>query len=139
MTVDQILSVYDHALNQDDGCARYAFTCAIESLTGTRLSWQVAPIVLVNRAFSLTSEYINTYKHEIVRCCVLTLCERLQRDMIIYVYDQVDQLTCKWSDYAQDNAGDLECELALSKLWSGSWWAPVGRCSMISLNPLEIQ
>ena len=140
MTVDHVLKAYDLALNQDDGCARWAFTCAIECLTGERWSWQVPPHILASRASSLVSlrRDRSPAHQEVIERSILALSDRLQRDLILYVYDGVDQLTCTWSEYARDNAGDLECELALSKLWAGSWWAPVGPSTMLSLNPLEV-
>ena len=140
MTVDHVLEIYDRALNQDDGCARWAFTCAIHSLIGEWWSWQVPPHVLTSRASTLVSlrRDRSPAHQEVIERSILALFDRLQRDLILYVYDGVDQLTCTWSEYARDNAGDLECELALSKLWAGSWWAPVGRDTMLSLNPLEV-
>lgn len=140
MTVDHVLEVYDLALNQDDGCARFAFVWAIEYLIGARWSWQVPPHVLTSRASTLVSltRDRSPAHQEVIERSILALSDRLQRDLIIYVYDGVDQLTCTWAEYARDNAGDLECETALSKLWSGSWWAPAGRDTMLSLNPLEV-
>jgi hypothetical protein len=137
-TPAQILSVYDRALNQDDGCARWAFCCAVEVLIGERWAWQVAPHSLTLRASHLVSEsaYRSPARQELIERSIIALSDRLRDDLIIYVYDGYDEVEAKWSDFRADNRADLSCELALAKLWSGALWAPLSRSLMISLSPL---
>lgn len=137
-TPAQILSVYDRALHQDDGCARWAFCCAVEALIGERWAWQVAPHSLTLRASHLVSEgaYRSPARQELIERSIIALSDRLRDDLIIYVYDGYDEVEAKWSDFRADNRADLSCELALAKLWSGALWAPLSRSLMISLSPL---
>ena len=138
-TPAQILSVYARALNQDDGCARWAFCYAVESLIGERWAWQVSPHSLAHRASHLVSESARGWGSDIPCNIVIALnalSDRLRDDLIIYVYDGFDEVEAKWSDFRADNRGDLACELALAKLWSGALWAPLSRSLMVSLSPL---
>jgi len=137
MTVDQILSDYDRALRLDDGCARSAFCFAIRSLTGELWSWQSPPHVLTTRAGALISDRRDRSpaRQEVIERSIIALSDRLRADLMIYVYDQADVLPVTFAQYALDNRADLQCEVALSKIWSGSWWAPVDRHSYLSLHP----
>jgi hypothetical protein len=138
-TPSQILSVYGRALNQDDGCARWAFCCAIEVLTDERWAWQVSPHSLTLRASHLVSEgasHRSPARQALIERSIIALSDRLRDDLIIYVYDGFDEVEARWSDFRADNRGDLVCELALAKLWSGALWAPLSRSLMISLSPL---
>jgi hypothetical protein len=137
-TPAQILSVYRRALHQDDGCARWAFCCAVEVLIGERWAWQVSPHSLTLRASHLVSEgaYRSPARQELIERSIIALSDRLRDDLIIYVYDGFDEVEAKWSDFRADNRADLSCELALAKLWSGALWAPLSRSLMISLSPL---
>jgi len=138
-TPSQILSVYDRALNQDDGCARWAFCCAVEVLIGERWAWQVSPHSLTLRASHLVSEGArgrSPARQALIERSIIALSDRLRDDLIIYVYDSFDEVEARWSDFRADNRGDLASELALAKLWSGALWAPLSRSLMISLSPL---
>lgn len=139
-TPSQILSVYDRALNQDDGCARWAFCCAVEALIGERWAWQVSPHALTLRASHLVSEgasHRSPARQALIERSIIALSDRLRDDLILYVYDGFDEVEAQWSDFRVDNRADLACELALAKIWSGALWAPISRSTMISLSPLS--
>ena len=38
-------------------------------------------------------------------------------------------------EYLALNSGDLEVEIAVTRLWAGTAWAPVGARFMIALDP----
>jgi hypothetical protein len=138
-TPSQILSIYARALNQDDGCARWAFCCAIEALIGERWAWQVAPHSLTLRASHLVSDgarHRSPARQALIERSIIALSDRLRDDLILYVYDGFDEVEAQWSDFRADNRGDLACELALAKIWSGALWAPISRSLMVSLSPL---
>ena len=129
MTVDQILSHYDRALNQDDGCARWALVCAVYALTGERWPWQVPPSALEDRLRNL-SQRLNPSQ----RSLVPPLLRRLEHDLTLYIHTPNEPpLSTTWAQFSRDNCADLECETALAKLWRGAWWAPAADF-MISLN-----
>ena len=139
-TPSQILSTYARALNQDDGCARWAFCCAVEALIGERWAWQVAPHSLTLRASHLVSEgasHRSPARQALIERSIIALSDRLRDDLVLYVYDGFDEVEAQWSDFRADNRADLACELALAKLWSGALWAPISRSTMISLSPLS--
>jgi hypothetical protein len=134
-----VLAIYHRALNQDDGCARHAFCCAIEALINERWSWQVSPHTLTVRAGEvlLNSRHRSPSQQAIIERSIIALSDRLRDDLILYVYDGFDEVEARWSTFGADNRGDLACELALAKLWSGALWAPISRSGMISLSPLS--
>lgn len=138
-TPSQILSVYDRALNLDDGCARHAFCCAIEALIGERWSWQVSPRSLTVRAGEVisNSRHRSPSQQALIERSIIALSDRLRDDLILYVYDGFDEVEARWSTFRADNRGDLLTELALSKIWSGALWAPISRSVMVSLSPLS--
>jgi len=137
-TPSQILSVYDRALNLDDGCARHAFCCAIEALIGERWSWQVSPHSLTVRAGELIlGRHRSPSQQALIERSIIALSDRLRDDLILYVYDGFDEVEARWAAFRADNRGDLACELALSKIWSGALWAPISRSVMVSLSPLS--
>jgi hypothetical protein len=75
---------------------------------------------------------------------VSMLTARLEHDLKLWItwrynspFIRRDEQECvRWGEYTRENRGDLECEAALSLLWSGRAWAPLGRSMMLSLSPL---
>lgn len=134
-----VLAIYHRALNLDDGCARYAFCAAIEALIGERWAWQVSPHSLTLRAGEVisNSRHRSPSQQALIERSIIALSDRLRDDLVLYVYDGFDEVEARWSDYRADNRGDLACELALAKLWSGALWAPISRSVMVSLSPLS--
>lgn len=136
--------VYHERLSRD-GDARAAFGLGVYMLSGERLDPFQAPARLVARArdLSVNLRRSDELNHALKRG-VSMLAARLEDDLKLWIswryrspYILRDDHECvRWGDYARANAGDLECEAALSLLWSGRAWAPLGRSMMLSLSPL---
>ena len=137
MIIDRALKQYQSSLKRE-GCARWAFCRALEILSGgERLNWRLSPQSLVSQARDLSqvirrSDRLNAQ----LRSGVSQLCALLQRDLTIYIID-VDgrEDHCTMGEYLSINAGDLEVELAVTRLWAGKCWAPAGARFMVSLTP----
>jgi hypothetical protein len=136
-TIKEALAIY-HATYQDEMNARSAFVDAIKYLTDQRWSWDVSPHSLTVRAGELILD--NRYRppalQTVIERSAIALSDRLRDDLIIYVSDIYDSVECKWIEFLRDNRGDLESEIALSKIWRGAAWAPCGRHIMLSLEPI---
>ena len=136
MIIDKALKQYSRSLDRE-GCARWAFCRALEILSGERLNWRSSPQTLVSQARDLSqvirrSDRLNAQLKQGVH----ELCSRLQKDLTIYIVDvngSEDQ--CSMGEYLALNSGDLEVEVAVTRLWVGKCWAPVGTRFMISLVP----
>ncbi len=133
--------VYHERLSRD-GDARAAFALGVYVMTGQRLNHFSSPADLVARArdLSVNLRRSDELNHALKRG-VAMLSARLEHDLKLWItwrtpYCARDHVACRWGDYARDNTGDLECEAALSLLWSGRAWAPLGRSMILSLSPL---
>ena len=136
--------VYHERLSRD-GDARAAFAQGVYILSGQRLAHHTSPAELVARArdLSVNLRRSDELNHALKRG-VSMLTARLQHDLKLWItwrycspYIRRDEQECvRWGEYTRENAGDLECEAALSLLWAGRAWAPLGRSMMLSLSPL---
>jgi len=135
-TTKEVIATYE-ATYQDEMNARSAFVDAIEYLTGQKWSWNVSPHSLVERACELFLDNRDPDQQAVIKRSIIELSDRLRDDLIIYVNDSHDSVECKWIDFLKDNRGDLESEIALSKIWQGASWTPCGRHIMLSFEPLH--
>ena len=136
--------VYHERLSRD-GDARAAFALGVYVLSDQRLNHLTSPADLVARARDLA---VNLRRSDELNLAlkrgVSMLVTRLQHDLKLWItwrysspFIKRDEQECvRWGEYTRENAGDLECEAALSLLWSGRAWAPLGRSMMLSLSPL---
>jgi hypothetical protein len=136
--------VYHERLSRD-GDARAAFALGVYVMSGARLNPFGSPADLVARARDLA---LNLRRSDELNLAltrgVSMLAARLEDDLKLWItwryrspYISRDDHECvKWGEYTRENQGDLECEAALSLLWSGRAWAPLGRSMMLSLSPL---
>lgn len=136
--------VYHERLDRD-GDARAAFALGVYILSGQRLNHLTSPADLVARARDLA---VNLRRSDELNLAlkrgVSMLTARLQHDLKLWItwryrspYLTRDEQECvRWGEYTRENAGDLECETALSLLWGGRAWAPLGRSMLLSLSPL---
>jgi len=136
--------VYHERLSRD-GDARAAFALGVYVLSGQRLNPLTSPADLVARARDLALNLRRSDELNLaLRRGVSMLTARLQHDLKLWItwrysspYITRDEQECvRWGEYTRENRGDLECEAALSLLWSGRAWAPLGRSMMLSLSPL---
>ena len=128
-----------------DGDARAAFAQGVYVLSGQRLNHLTSPADLVARARDLASHLRRSDELNLaLRRGVSMLVIRLEHDLKLWItwrysspFIRRDEQECvRWGEYVRENAGDLECEAALSLLWAGRAWAPLGRSMMLSLSPL---
>lgn len=136
--------VYHECLSRD-GDARAAFALGVYVLSNQRLNHLTSPADLVARARDLS---VNLRRSDELNLAlkrgVSMLTARLQHDLKLWItwrysspYIKRDEQECvRWGEYTRENAGDLECEAALSLLWAGRAWAPLGRSMLLSLSPL---
>lgn len=136
--------VYAERLSRD-GDARAAFAHGVYVMSGERLDPFSSPADLVARARDLALNLRRSSElNRALKRGVSMLVTRLEDDLKLWIswryrspYISRDDHECvKWGEYARENQGDLECEAALSLLWSGRAWAPLGRSMMLSLSPL---
>ncbi len=136
--------VYVECLSRD-GDARAAFAHGVYVMSGARLNPFASPADLVARARDLALNLRRSSElNRALKRGVSMLTARLEDDLKLWItwryrspYISRDDHECvKWGGYARENQGDLECEAALSLLWSGRAWAPLGRSMMLSLSPL---
>lgn len=136
--------VYHERLSRD-GDARAAFAQGVYILSGQRLNHLTSPADLVARARDLAAHMRRSDELNLaLRRGVSMLTARLQHDLKLWItwryrspYLTRDEQECvRWGEYVRENAGDLECEAALSLLWAGRAWAPLGRSMLLSLSPL---
>jgi hypothetical protein len=136
--------VYHERLSRD-GDARAAFALGVYVLSGQRLNHLTSPADLVARARDLSVNLRRSDELNLaLRRGVSMLTARLEHDLKLWItwrycspYIRRDEQECvRWGEYTRENRGDLECEAALSLLWSGRAWAPLGRSMMLSLSPL---
>ena len=136
--------VYDERLSRD-GDARAAFALGVYILSAERLNPFGSPAHLVARARDLALNLRRSDELNLaLKRGVSMLTARLEDDLRLWIswryrspYISRDDHECvKWGEYTRENQGDLECEAALSLLWSGRAWAPLGRSMMLSLSPL---
>lgn len=136
--------VYHERLSRD-GDARAAFALGVYILSGQRLNHLTSPADLVARARDLAAHMRRSdeLNHALKRG-VSMLVARLEHDLKLWItwryrspFITRDEQECvRWGEYVRENAGDLECEAALSLLWAGRAWAPLGRSMLLSLSPL---
>ena len=136
--------VYHERLSRD-GDARAAFALGVYVLSGQRLNHLTSPADLVARARDLSVNLRRSDELNLaLRRGVSMLTARLEHDLKLWItwrynspFIRRDEQECvRWGEYMRENRGDLECEAALSLLWSGRAWAPLGRSMMLSLSPL---
>ena len=135
--------VYHERLSRD-GDARAAFAQGVYILSGQRLNHLTSPADLVARARDLSVNLRRSDELNLaLRRGVSMLVTRLQHDLKLWItwrarspFARADQDQVSWGEYVRENQGDLECEAALSLLWAGRAWAPLGRSMMLSLSPL---
>lgn len=133
-TIKEVIATYE-ATYQDEMNARSAFVDAIAYLTGQKWSWNVSPHSLIVRAGELDNR--DPAIQAVMERSIIELSDRLRDDLVIYVNDAYDSVECKWIEFLRDNRGDLESEIALSKIWQGASWTPCGRHIMLSFEPLH--
>lgn len=128
-----------------DGDARAAFALGVYVLSNQRLNHLTSPAELVARARDLALNLRRSDELNLaLKRGVSMLVARLEHDLKLWItwryrspYIRRDEQECvRWGEYTRENAGDLECEAALSLLWAGRAWAPLGRSMMLSLSPL---
>ena len=136
--------VYRERLSRD-GDARAAFALGVYVLSNHRLNHLASPADLVARARDLAVNLRRSDElNHALRRGVSMLAVRLEHDLKLWItwrycspYIRRDEQECvRWGEYTRENQGDLECEAALSLLWAGRAWAPLGRSMMLSLSPL---
>lgn len=143
-SVDDVIYVYDRELHRDpnDRCAVWAVSRALELLTGE--TWftgaDIHPAYLARRASAYRDPHASSERQELIERSIIALCDRLREDVYVYIWSRVtrDEERCTWGEYRRANRGDLEVELALTRLWAGATWAPVGSrfmASFVSVAP----
>jgi len=141
-SVNDVLYVYDRELRRDpdDQCAVWAFARAMELLTAQ--PWytgsNIHPAYLARRASAYRDLHASPRRQELIERSIIALCDRLRYDVYIYIWSSItrDEERCTFGEYLHANRGDLEVTVALSRLWSGATWAPVGSRFMISFAPV---
>lgn len=141
-SVDDVMYVYDRELHRDpdDQCAVWAFSRAMELLTSER--WftgsNTHPAYLARRASAYRDPHASPRRQELLERSIIALCDRLRYDVYIYIWSRVtrDEERCTFGEYLGLNLGDLEVTVALSRLWAGAAWAPVGSRFMVSFAPV---
>ena len=141
-SVDDVMYVYDRELNRDpdNQCAVWAFSRAMELLTSER--WftgaDIHPAYLARRASAYRDPHASPRRQELLERSIIALCDRLRYDVSIYIWSSItrDEERCTFGEYLGLNLGDLEVTVALSRLWAGAAWAPVGSRFMVSFAPV---